>query len=220
MSATGKVVKLDGTLASVEKEITRLHSEIISAARMSLEKAIKVGELLNRIRSSRKGKWVEWIEKKAPFSHDTAIRYMRCYENRNDPKFRNVRNLSEAYERLCGRSKKGNDKSVECKVIQMPGVEIQAGDGDAEPHTFRVVVEPEKPTRRHKSAKQINKELAAIAEQERNAEKQADEQLAAIIRKLGSKVKAAWPEFPGHLATHGKALSEVAERLQLNTPKA
>jgi hypothetical protein len=50
--------KLDGTLGAVAKEIRRLHDEILSAAKTSLEKAIRVGELLSRVRASRKGRWL------------------------------------------------------------------------------------------------------------------------------------------------------------------
>jgi hypothetical protein len=70
----------------------------------------------------------------------------------------------------------------------------------------------------HKSHKQIMKELERISKREQETEKQANERLVAIIGSLNGKVRAAWLEFPGHLATHGKALSELAERLQLNTP--
>jgi hypothetical protein len=52
--ASGTVVKLDGKLPSVTKEIRRLHGEILSAFKVSVPKAIRVGELLDHIRKSRR----------------------------------------------------------------------------------------------------------------------------------------------------------------------
>jgi lysyl-tRNA synthetase class I len=75
------------------------------------------------------------------------------------------------------------------------------------------ITEELRPRKRHKSQKQIEKELQRKKKQEQEAEKEANDELAAIIKKLNRKVKAAWPEFPGHLAAHGKALSELAARL-------
>src|SRR5438034_797321 len=96
--ASGTVAKLlDGTLGAVVKEITRLHGEIFDAARTTLTKAIRIGELLTRVRASRKGNWLKWIDDNLPFSHDSALRYLHCYERRDDPRLRNVRNLSDAY---------------------------------------------------------------------------------------------------------------------------
>jgi hypothetical protein len=92
------VAKLDGTLGAVAKEIARLHGDILSAARMSLEKAIRIGELLTRVKASRKGKWLLWLKEHAPFDQKTAWRYMHCYDNRG--KLGNVPNLTAAYEIL------------------------------------------------------------------------------------------------------------------------
>src|SRR6266478_4519008 len=89
----GKVVKLDGTLASVARELTRLHNKIMTAARTTVEDAIKAGELLLRLRASRKGQWLKWIEDNVPFSHDTARNYIGLYERRDDLKLRTFRNL-------------------------------------------------------------------------------------------------------------------------------
>jgi hypothetical protein len=63
------------------------------------------------------------------------------------------------------------------------------------------------------------KELQKIADQERESEIEANDQLSAIIETLSGKVRAAWLELPDRLTTHGKALVELAERLRLNTPE-
>ena len=77
--------------------------------------------------------------------------------------------------------------------------------------------EPEPTPQRHKSQKQVMRELHRMNEKEQKVEKQANGQLVVIVEKLSRKVKAAWPEFPDHLTAHGRALSELAERLKLNT---
>src|SRR4029077_4285583 len=79
-----EAAKLDGTLASVVKEIKRLHGEILSAAKMSLQKEIQVGKLLHRVRASRKGNVLSWVKDNAPFSQKTAWRYMECYDRQGE----------------------------------------------------------------------------------------------------------------------------------------
>jgi hypothetical protein len=97
--ASGKVVKkLDGTLSAVVKEILRLHGEILSAARMSLDKAIRIGGLLYRVRASRKGCWLEWLLNNVQFSRATAYNYMRCFDRREFLTVRNIHDIGEAYK--------------------------------------------------------------------------------------------------------------------------
>jgi hypothetical protein len=91
----------DGTLAGVTKEIVRLHGEVFATAKTTLQKAIRIGELLSRVRSSRKGKWLVWLKESVPFSDQTARNYVRVYEHRDDPKFKTVLNPSDAYALLC-----------------------------------------------------------------------------------------------------------------------
>jgi len=70
-----------------------LHGEILAAAKMSLEKAIQIGELLSRVRASRKGKWLLWLKDNVPFSQPTAWRYIECYQRRSE--LFNVNNLAD-----------------------------------------------------------------------------------------------------------------------------
>src|SRR6266480_2392947 len=85
--------QLDGTLGAVVKEISRLHGEILSAARTSLTKAIRIGKLLIRVRASRKGKWLAWLKDNVPFTDRTARNYIRCFQNRAELKLENVSSL-------------------------------------------------------------------------------------------------------------------------------
>src|SRR5207249_682857 len=151
--ASGTVGKsLDGTLGAVVKEITRLHGEIFNAARTTLTKAIRIGELLTRVRASRNGNWLKWIADNLPFSHDSALHYIRCYEQRDDPRLRNVRNLSDAYGLLCApkttrtqrQSANGHTHNVSPPIPD-----------DNQTPVAPTSAERPQPQRRHKSQKKI-----------------------------------------------------------------
>ena len=213
-AATVKAGKLDGTLGSVVKEITRLHSEILLSARTSLQKAMRVGELLCRVRASRRGKWLDWLEQNVSFSRRTAYNYLSCFDRRESLQMLQITDLSEVYALLNAPKRepvKRHKKQIEQSDDGVPAGVV--GSEQSEP------VEPEQPVRRHKSQKQIIKELQKLTKQEQQAEQQTHEQLGAIIEKLSRKVRAAWLEFPDHLTAHGNALTDLAERLRLNTPR-
>ena len=82
-------------------EIRKLHCDICEAARTSLNKAIRIGEILTEVKSQLKhGEWLPWLTQHLPFSGRTARNYMQCYEQRERLKLANVANLSEAYDLL------------------------------------------------------------------------------------------------------------------------
>lgn len=82
-------------------EITRLHCEIIETARTTLDKAIRIGELLAGIRAGLKhGEWLPWIGANLPFTDRTARNYIRCFQNHDLLKLETVSDLSDAYRLL------------------------------------------------------------------------------------------------------------------------
>jgi hypothetical protein len=82
-------------------EVMQLHAEIIGAAKTTLDKGIRVGELLTNIRSTLKhGEWLRWCEANLPFDSRTARNYTRVFNARGILKLENVSNLSEAYSFL------------------------------------------------------------------------------------------------------------------------
>lgn len=86
-------------------EIHRLHTEILSHARTSLDKAIRIGELLIRLKDTLKhGEWHQWIEDNAPFSRKTSDRYVFVFENREELKKVNVTLLTDAYSIMLSKS--------------------------------------------------------------------------------------------------------------------
>jgi hypothetical protein len=79
-------------------EIKKLHSEILDAARGTLDKAIKIGELLSGIKAGLKhGEWLPWLKANLTITERTAQNYARCFEEKDRLKSANVSDLSGAY---------------------------------------------------------------------------------------------------------------------------
>ncbi len=82
-------------------EIAILHGEITAAARTSLEKAMRVGELLAGIKAGLShGKWLPWVAANLPFTDRTARNYLRVFEKRDKIKSESVSDLTTAYRLL------------------------------------------------------------------------------------------------------------------------
>jgi hypothetical protein len=83
------------------EEIARLHEEIVGHLRQSLEKAIRIGELLTEQKESLKhGEYTPWLKANVPFSDRTAQNYMRVYRERDRIKTETVSDLTGAYKLL------------------------------------------------------------------------------------------------------------------------
>ena len=84
-------------------EIAKLHGEIYGAFKTSLEKAIRVGELLTEQKQNlRHGEFTSWVKNNLPFTDRTAQIYMRFYSERDWLKTEavSVLNLKSAYRLL------------------------------------------------------------------------------------------------------------------------
>jgi hypothetical protein len=87
--------------ASSLRLIKKLHGSILHAARTSLDSAIRIGELLSKIKASKKhGDWQSWAERHLPFDVRTARNYCRCFEERDRLKTETVSDLTSAYKFL------------------------------------------------------------------------------------------------------------------------
>jgi Protein of unknown function (DUF3102) len=54
-------------------EINELNDQIITAARTSLEKAVRIGQLLREVKSGlKRGQWLSWLESNVRFDRRTA----------------------------------------------------------------------------------------------------------------------------------------------------
>jgi Protein of unknown function (DUF3102) len=81
------------------QEIVKLHNEIFGHLRQSLEKAIRIGELLTEQKDSLKhGEFTPRLKANLPFSDRTAQNYMRVYRDRDRIKTETVSDLTGAYQ--------------------------------------------------------------------------------------------------------------------------
>jgi hypothetical protein len=82
-------------------EIIRLHDEVIGALKTSLEKAIRIGELLTEQKKSlAHGAFLPWVKESLPFTDRTARNYMRLHRERDRLKTEMVSDLKGAYKML------------------------------------------------------------------------------------------------------------------------
>ena len=82
-------------------EIVALHGQILTTARTTLDKAIRIGQLLTEQKASLKhGAWLPWVKENLPFDARTAQNYTRCYGERDRLKNENVSYLADAYRLL------------------------------------------------------------------------------------------------------------------------
>jgi Protein of unknown function (DUF3102) len=105
---TVKIVPLTVVKDSVV-EINELHQENCKAAEATIERAIRIGELLSAQRALCKhGDWLPWLKANVNFDQKTAHNYQRIYKNR--VKLGNVPNLAEAYRITLPKEKRKHSK--------------------------------------------------------------------------------------------------------------
>ena len=91
-------------------EIVALHGQILTTARTTLDKAIRIGQLLTEQKASLKhGEWLPWVEANLPFDRRTATNYMAVYSKRE--MVSHLDNPTDAYRLL-----------AEPKVTERPGI--------------------------------------------------------------------------------------------------
>jgi hypothetical protein len=102
----------DGPLSESETdrvEIKQLHDEICESGKITLDKAIRVGEVLsNRKSKCKHGKWMPWLTENVEFSESTACNYMRLFKNREKIKSATLADLTDAYSLLADTKTGGN----------------------------------------------------------------------------------------------------------------
>ncbi|MFC1580088.1 DUF3102 domain-containing protein [Thermodesulfobacteriota bacterium] len=104
------------------KEIITLHQEVeqtlLSCIRLSLPKALRIGELLIKQKDSLKhGEFIPWIKTNLPFTDRSARNYMRLFKERERLKTENVSDLSLAY-RLINRLTSSENKYEENDTVE------------------------------------------------------------------------------------------------------
>lgn len=65
-------------------EIRNLHGDVLQAARLSLVKGVRIGELLTEIKKRcGHGNWLDYLDTHLPFSERTAQQYMMLFAKRD-----------------------------------------------------------------------------------------------------------------------------------------
>jgi hypothetical protein len=94
-------------------EIITLHNEIVSYLRMSVKKAIRIGELLSEQKAClQHGEFLPWIKANLSFTERTAQNYMRLYTQRDLLKNENVSYLAEGYRLFCAPKERDKGRSL------------------------------------------------------------------------------------------------------------
>jgi len=93
-----------GDTRQLVREVNRLHNDIFAIMLHSIQKAIRVGELLVQLKIRvGHGNWRRWIEGNLKFSHRTARRYLYIFQNRE--KITNAQSVFQAEKILAEASK-------------------------------------------------------------------------------------------------------------------
>jgi hypothetical protein len=100
-------------------EINQLHQQIVAATRVTLQSAIRIGELLTQTRAALPhGHWLAWLEANIGFAERTARNYIRVYREQDRIKSANVADLTDAYGLLSEPAVEQQLKAIERRLIQ------------------------------------------------------------------------------------------------------
>jgi hypothetical protein len=190
-------------------EIRRLHEELWG--KRSLEKAIRIGELLMRERKYQQGEWLVWLGFNFQFSHDTALRYMKYFEGRDELKAAGITTLDGAYRYLFeqrvkrlkstgGGGKLRNDSLGESSTRTDSSADVES-------------VESGEPSREER--KSIFDEISAheLAKQQRKIQEDDIHQRLAVTLEEVAGLGQVSGEFMQRLIGHSKVLDAQRDRL-------
>src|SRR5262245_41201892 len=97
------VIEAEASLADLARQISAAHGEAIEAARTSLDRGMKAGDLLLKVKGALPhGKFGPWVEANCPFSVRTAQAYMRVAIAREKLQAENPETIAEALTSLAG----------------------------------------------------------------------------------------------------------------------
>jgi len=103
--------QLELNLSAIAAEINLLHGELLELGKLSVEKAMRIGELLIKAKGNMKhGTWMRWFKERMQFSMQTGDNYRNLYKHRDKfPNFRNL-SLSDAYALLMDKQRKRSER--------------------------------------------------------------------------------------------------------------
>lgn len=164
---------------AIEK-ITKLHTEITRGLKITIGKAIEIGELLTQQKKQMKhGEFTPWIKANLPFTERTARNYMRIFQERELLKTEMIADLTGAYKLLTAPKSTKADLELLRQDLELLRQNLEAVDSIDDPN------------------EQI-KELARISRRARALEQKAAAETIRIERRLGkllSEIKTKQNEF-------------------------
>jgi DUF3102 family protein len=104
-------------------EVKRLHAELVAMAIDSVNRGIRIGELLLEIKAhAGHGNWRRWVEANLPFSYRTARRYQFLYQHRKQIGMRKPKTIAEA--------EKAMEKAAKASVMDAISADYSRIDRD------------------------------------------------------------------------------------------
>ena len=90
---------MDSKERELLQQIKELHSQIQKDSKQSLQRALKLGSILETQKERvGHGNFIKWIKKFLPFSERTSRNYLTLHKNKDKIKEAKVKSLSEAYQ--------------------------------------------------------------------------------------------------------------------------
>jgi|WetSurMetagenome_2_1015567.scaffolds.fasta_scaffold109152_1 hypothetical protein len=87
--------------SGVVSEVNRLHAEIAADLKMTLEKVLRIGELLYQQKAAMKhGEFIPWMKANLTFTDRTARNYMKMWRQRDRLKTEGISDLTGAYKMI------------------------------------------------------------------------------------------------------------------------
>jgi hypothetical protein len=139
-------------ITQTKNEIIRVYDDLKSYAKLTIENAIRLGELLSHQKELLgHGAWGDWVDENLPFSSKSVQRYMKLYANREHLKNDNVSYLGEAYKLLTDSKDEPDQENIEENQSETgyENMEAKESEPDANdiPIEGEIVDEPEPATR-------------------------------------------------------------------------
>lgn len=181
-------------------ELTKLHSEVLEGARISLRKAVLIGEILIRLKKqSEHGGWQKFVDENLPFKCRTASNYMALYREREEllkPETVTDLGLTDAYRRL-----RNTGESPAINAPGLPGNTPDAADHQDQEESKEPDAENEQRTPKLAKQQLVTNIGWALL---RDLEKLTCEQLAVFEKDLNA-FKSEWLTRLSPDAKHSKS---------------
>ena len=147
--------------------IIGLHTEIDSYLKITLDRAIEIGGLLEDQKADLgHGQWLPWVKENLPFSERTARDYMSYYARRDELKSAKIADLPEARKYLSPPKVDADNESqlgpewFDAELVELHKQNLLASkDNPPEPGTVSVPVSQLKMPDTERARLQANQEI-------------------------------------------------------------